>query len=172
MTTEDPDLISALMRPLYTPPYKSSIMMQAKLQENKRLMQTLDDAWNSQDWDTFNKRHSKDVAVYWPGQPEPTRERHNHEAEAREFFKTFPDNHLVNDPYKVLIADGDHTCSVAEFTGTMMGPMRGADGKMIPPTNKSFKVEFCTVAHWKDGEITEERLFYDLVGLMKQIGLM
>jgi len=28
------------------------------------------------------------------------------------------------------------------------------------------------VATWNDkGEITEERLFYDLVGLMKQIGL-
>jgi len=31
-------------------------------------------------------------------------------------------------------------------------------------------VEFCTVAHWKDGEIVEERLFYELVGLMKQVG--
>jgi hypothetical protein len=25
------------------------------VEENKRLMKTLDDAWNSQDWDTFNK---------------------------------------------------------------------------------------------------------------------
>jgi ketosteroid isomerase-like protein len=54
----------------------------------------------------------------------------------------------------------------------MKGPMKGADGKIIPPTNKKFKLEFCTVAHWKNGEIVEERLFYDLVGLMKQIGLM
>jgi hypothetical protein len=54
----------------------------------------------------------------------------------------------------------------------MKGQMKGADGKVIPPTNKKFHVEFCTVAHWsKDGEILEERLFYDLVGLMKQIGL-
>jgi hypothetical protein len=30
----------------------------------------------------------------------------------------------------------------------------------------------CTVAHWKDGEIVEEKLFYDQVGLMKQIGVM
>jgi len=54
----------------------------------------------------------------------------------------------------------------------MKGPMKGADGKDIPPTNKSFEVEFCTVAHWKDGEIVEEKLFYDQVGLMKQIGVM
>jgi ketosteroid isomerase-like protein len=146
--------------------------MEMTVEENLQLMVTLDDAWNSQDWDTFNKRHAEDVAIFWPGQQEPTRGRHDHEAEAREFFKTFPDNHIVNDPYKILIADGDHTCSVAEFTGTMKGPMKGADGKMIPPTNKSFKVEFCTVATWKAGVITEERLFYDLVGLMNQIGIM
>jgi hypothetical protein len=146
-----------------------------KKDELKELMVTLDDAWNKQDWPVFRKRHSEDTAVYWPGQPDPTRTRRNHEAEAKEFFKTFPDNHLINRPYKILLADekGNHTCSVADFFGTMNGPMKGADGKMIPPTNKSFHVEFCTVATWNEaGEITEERLFYDLVGVMKQIGLM
>ncbi|HKP82109.1 MAG TPA: ester cyclase [Pyrinomonadaceae bacterium] len=52
------------------------------------------------------------------------------------------------------------------------GPYESPNGKEIPPTNKSFEVEFCTVAHWKNGEIVEEKLFYDLVGLMKQIGVM
>ena len=145
------------------------------VKENLELMKTLDDAWNagpgSPLWERFKKRHTENVAVYWPGQADPTVGRHNHDLEAVEFFKTFPDNHLVNTPYKILIGQGDHTCSVAEFTGTMKGPMKGANGKLIPPTNKSFKVEFCTVATWKNGEIIEERLFYDLVGLMKQIGL-
>ncbi len=55
----------------------------------------------------------------------------------------------------------------------MKGPMKMPDGKVIPPTNKGFHVEFCTVATWNDmGEITEERLFYDQVSLMKQAGLM
>ncbi len=96
----------------------------------------------------------------------------NHEAEAKEFFKTFPDNHLINNPYKILFGQGDMTCTVADFSGTMKGPMNGGGGKTIPATNKKFHVEFCTVARWsEDGEILEERLFYDLVGLMKQIGL-
>ena len=142
------------------------------VEENLQLMITLDDAWNSQDWDTFNKRHSEDTAVYWPGQPEPTRGRKAHREEAIEFFKTFPDNHVENRPYKVLFGQEDWTCSVATFTGTMKGSMKGGDGKEIPPTNKKFEVEFCTVAQWKNGEITEEKLFYDLVGLMRQIGLM
>src|SRR6266581_2446132 len=143
-----------------------------KRHELLELMQTLDDAWNKQDWPVFRQRHAADTAVYWPGQPEPTRGRPNHESEAKEFFKTFPDNPLINRPYKILFADGNHTCSVADFYGTMKGPMKTADGKTIPPTNKSFHVEFCTVATWNEkGEITEERLFYDLVGLMRQIGL-
>ena len=68
------------------------------------MMKTLDDAWNSQDWDTFEQRHTDNVAVFWPGQPEPTRGVHNHRNEPVEFFKTFPDNHLVNNPYKILFS--------------------------------------------------------------------
>ncbi len=140
-------------------------------------METLDDAWNagpnSSLWDTFRKRHTEDVAVYWPGQSEPTRGKRNHDLEAVEFFKTFPDNHLINRPYKTLLADGNYTCSIADFYGTMKGPMKMGEGKIVQPTGKSFHVEFCTVATWNNkGEITEERLFYDQVGLMRQIGLM
>ena len=90
-------------------------------QNNLELMRTLDDSWNAQDWDTFEKRHSKDTTVFWPGQAEPTRGRDNHKAESIEFFKTFPDNHLINHPYKVEIAQGEWTCTVADFTGTMSG---------------------------------------------------
>ena len=138
--------------------------------KNKELMKTLDNAWNSQDWDTFHERHADNVEVFWPGQAGPTRGVQNHREV--EFFKMFPDNHLVNNPYKILIAEGDYTCSVADFTGTFKGAMKGLDGKMIQPTNKKFRLEFCTVAHWKDGKILEERLFYDQVGMLKQIGVI
>ncbi|MGZ7172006.1 MAG: ester cyclase [Halobacteriota archaeon] len=141
--------------------------------KNMQLMQALDDAWNTRDWDTFNERHAEGVVIYWPGQPEPTKGRKAHEEEAKQFFKTFPDNHVGNRPYKILFAQGEYTCSVADFTGTMNGPMAGTNGETIEPTNKSFDVEFCTVAHWNEaGEITEERLFYDLVTVMRQLGLM
>jgi ketosteroid isomerase-like protein len=138
---------------------------------NMELMQTLDDAWNSQDLETFEKRHRPDVVVTWPGKP-PTHGVKAHNDEAVEFFKAFPDQHLANRPYRVFFASGDWTCSIAHFTGTMTGPMMGPDGKEIPPTGKSFEVDFCTVARWDDkGQIIEENLFYDLVSFMKQIGL-
>jgi hypothetical protein len=60
---------------------------------------------------------------------------------------------------------------IAKFTGTMTGPMKGADGDEIPPPGKPFDVEFCTVARWDDGQIVEENLNYDLVTFLQQIGL-
>lgn len=138
---------------------------------NMELMQTLDDAWNAQDLDTFSKRHRKDVVVTWPGKP-PTHGIEAHRDESIDFFRTFPDQKLDNRPYRVFFASGDWTCSIAHFTGTMKGPMKGPGGTEIPPTGKRFEVDFCTVARWDaDGQIIEENLFYDLVTFMKQIGL-
>ena len=56
------------------------------------------------------------------------------------------------------------------FTGTHKGPMT-SESKKIPPTNKKFQVDFCTLAHWKNGQIDEKNLFYDNIGMMKQLGL-
>ena len=106
--------------------------------ENLELMKTLDDAWNSQNWEVFRKRHSEDTAVFWPGQPDPTKGRQNHEAESKEFFKTFP-NHIVNNPYKVSFGEGDWTCSIADFTGTMKGPMKGPAARLFRPLIKVLK---------------------------------
>ncbi len=140
------------------------------IQTNLELMRTLDDAWNSQDWETFKKRHAENVAVYWPGQPQPTRGREAHHGESAQFFKIF-DNRLANNPYKILFGEGDYTCSVADWTATMIGPFKMPDGRVVQPTHKTARLEFCTVAKWKNEEITEERLFYDLVSFMQQIGI-
>ncbi len=85
--------------------------------------------------------------------------------------RTFPDNKVGNRPYKIFFASGDWTCSVSLFTGTMTGPMIGADSSEIPPTGKSFAIDLFTVARWDDGQTVEENLMYDLVTFMKQIGL-
>ena len=60
---------------------------------NMELMQTLDDSWNSQDWDTFERRHKVDTVVRWPAQP-PTHGARNHRAESVRLFKIFPDNQV------------------------------------------------------------------------------
>src|SRR5437763_1112197 len=65
-----------------------------------------------------------------------------HEQEAIAFFEMFPDQHLVNNPYKIMLAEGGWTCTVADFKGTMTGPMSMPDGTVVQPTNKSFHSRF------------------------------
>jgi hypothetical protein len=166
---DDPESHAGALEPATISGSKGEVMSPEK---NLQLMKTLDDSWNAQELETFKKRHAKDCVVRWPNQP-PTLGIEAHEQEAIVFFKTFPDQHLVNNPYKVMFAQGDWTCTIAEFTGTMKGPMTMPGGKVIAPTNRSFKVDFCTVAHWNEnGEIVEENLFYDLMGMLKQIGVL
>lgn len=46
-------------------------------------------------------------------------------------------------------------------------------GTVVQPTSKKFHIDFCTVARWNEqGEIVEENLFYDLMGMLKQIGVL
>ena len=131
------------------------------------LMKTLDDAWNSKAWDIFEERHANTVIVFWPDQPEPTSDLYNHRKESIEFFEIFPDNRLVNNPYKMFFSKDDYTCSVTDFPGTFKGEMKVLDGKMIQPTNKKFHIEFCAVAQWKNGNPRWEDVLWPsrIVGL-------
>ena len=106
--------------------------------ENLQRMKTLDDAWNAQHWEVFRKRHSADTKVYWPGQPDPTRGRDAHQAESEAFFKSI-ENHLDNNPYRVMFGSGDWTCTIARWKGKMIGPWKGLDGKEheAPPARRS-----------------------------------
>jgi predicted ester cyclase len=139
-------------------------------QYNMMLFRTGDDAWNAQDVETFANRHTDDVVVYLPAAP-TQRGIEAHVEFARNSFRAFPNQRVQSRPYKAFFAAGGWVCSIARYTGTMTGPMIGADGTEIPPTGKSFDVDFCTVGHWKSGQMVEEYLFYDTVTFMKQIGL-
>jgi hypothetical protein len=59
------------------------------------------------------------------------------------------------------------------FHGNNDSLMKMPGGTVIQPTNKSFHIDFCTVARWNEqGQIVEENLFCDLTGMLKQIGVM
>jgi hypothetical protein len=78
---------------------------------------------------------------------------------------------IDNDPYKVTFGQGDWTCTLARFTGTTNDSMNGLDGNLIQPTNQKFEIEVCIVTCAKNGEIVEQKVFYDLVGMQKQFGV-
>ena len=115
--------------------------------ENLQRMKTLDDAWNARDWEMFRKRHSADTSVHWPGQPNPTRGREAHQAESEAFFRSI-ENQLENNPYRVMIASGDWTCTIAKWKGKMVGLGPGWMARFIRQRGRPSSWSF---ARWPAG---------------------
>jgi hypothetical protein len=40
----------------------------------------------------------------------------------------------------------------------------------LAPSNRPFEVEFCALTRWRDGKIVEDHLYYDLYGILVQLG--
>lgn len=67
-------------------------------------------------------------------------------------------------------AKGEWTCTVARWTGTLEAPEAIAL-PALPPTNKQINIDICTFAHWRNGEITRLKVFFDSPAVLQQLGL-
>jgi len=114
-------------------------------EEELQLLITLDDPGDPPEEDTFNHLQPNNL-VYWFAQRFPSWRRLDQRAEGVS----------DSDAYKVTFGQGDWTCTLLRLNGAMKG----------------MAIEVCTIAHWKNGEIVEQKMFYDLVGMQKQIGVV
>ena len=78
---------------------------------------------------------------------------------------------IDNGPYSLVFGQGDWTCAVSRLTGTTNDSMGGLNGNTIQPTGLEFEIEVCVVTCSKQGEVVEQKVFYDLVGMQRQIGV-
>ena len=61
-------------------------------------------------------------------------------------------------------------CLEVEETGTMKGPIH-AGSREVKPTGKSFKLPSSIICRVDGGRIGEVRIYFDVLGLMTQLGL-
>ena len=108
-------------------------------EEELQLLITLDDPGDEPDEDIFNHLQARNNLEYWIGQRFPTWCRLDQRAEG------------VNDDdaYKVAFGQGDWTCTLAQLTGTTDNSMKGMN------------IEVCTITRWDNGEIAEQKVFYE-----------
>jgi hypothetical protein len=68
------------------------------------------------------------------------------------------------------LTPGEWTSTVGTMEGTFTKPMTMRD-KTIQPTGKKLKLTMATVAHWKNGCIAEENLFWNNLTYLQQLGV-
>lgn len=128
---------------------------------------TLDfEVFTNQQWSRFHESHTNDVVVHWPD-GHITNGLVRHIDDMKALFVYAPDTRIREHPVRIAAAEWTSVIGVME--GTFTKPMTTPDGKSIQPTGKAFKVPMCTVAHWTDGVLDEEYLFWDNATYMSQI---
>jgi steroid delta-isomerase-like uncharacterized protein len=58
------------------------------------------------------------------------------------------------------------------FRGTNTGDLTMPDGTSIPATGKSFEVSGVESARVRDGKLIEHNMYWDTLGMMRQLGLL
>ena len=126
------------------------------------------DALSNKEIDDFVGLHSETVVVYDPTLPQPLRGRTALRDLIQNLYGMFPDYKLKEER---IFGQDEWVCLEAEESGTMKGPMHGPGGRTVQPTNKSFKAPSSIVCRLEKGKIAEVRVYFDVLGLMAQLGL-
>lgn len=84
------------------------------------------------------------------------------------FKQAFPDLHWE---MREFIEGSDTVVAEGVFIGTNSGTMVGPRGP-IPATGRRVELPFCDIWKMRNGRIVENRIYYDQVTFLGQLGLM
>ncbi|HXG35946.1 MAG TPA: ester cyclase [Dehalococcoidia bacterium] len=127
------------------------------------------EAFNQHNPQGFTAMYAEDAIVYDPFYPEPLRGKAAIRKDMEDFFAAFPDiqMHVAN-----VIASGDTVAMEATGAGTHRGPMLVPGGE-VPPTNRRMEIRGAIFCRFDaQGQITEERRYFDTGSIMQQLGLL
>lgn len=158
---------AAALKPQFPPPAPQK---QARaVEKNLRTFDVLDfDVFSNQKWSRLHESHAHDIVVTWPDGHE-TKGVDKHIDDLKALFVYAPDIAIKVHP--IRFGSGEWTAVTGVMTGTFTKPMPIGGGKFIEPTGQRFALPMATIAHWKNGKMDHEWLFWDSQEFMKQLGL-
>jgi len=130
----------------------------------------LTDGINAHDLDAATNVYASDAVAYDPMYPEPIRGRDGLRKDNAIFFRAFPD--LRFEILTIVEKDERNGAAEIRMTGTHTGPLESPTGEEIPPTKKRIELKGAVFGRLNDrGEIVEERRYYDVGTMLRQLGL-
>jgi hypothetical protein len=125
-------------------------------------------AWRARDAEAFAKCYAQDATIVAPGGVEL-----RGPDGAKQFFAIWaegvPDNEItITHEYvcgSVVVQEG-------VFSGTHAGGLMAPSGEVIPATGRSLSAPYADIFEIEGDRITSERLYFDQVELLTQLGLM
>lgn len=130
---------------------------------------SMDELWNTGKFPEFWAAHAEDVVVSATYLPTPTKGLGAHRADVENLIAAFPD---MKTKITMLLGQGDWVAAEYVMEGTHTGPLAMPGGPTIPPTNRRVRIPVVELCRLEDAKFKEERVHFDLAGLMIQLGLM
>jgi ketosteroid isomerase-like protein len=125
-----------------------------------------DDAFNAKDAEARVASMTPDTEVVMPGMA--LRGPDEAMAAVRVFWEAIPDATITRD---IEVASGSLAFVEGYMTGTHSGPFQTPQGP-IPPTGNQIRMRYAAVKQIEGGKVASERLYFDRLELMEQLGAM
>ena len=131
-----------------------------RVEKHRRSIQ----AFNDRDLDRVVALYSDDIIVTDHAQQTTMKSREAIRGWNQAWIDAFSDGQI-----EILDCFGSGDVTVARFVGrgTNDGPMAGME-----PTNQRVELHLCDVARWEGDEVVEDHLYYDLYGMLAQMGVV
>jgi ketosteroid isomerase-like protein len=123
-------------------------------------------AFNDRDLATLGTLWAPDFHYVAPG--EETHSREEGLARERALLEAMPD---LRADLSRHFADRERLVIEGTLTGTHTGPLRLATGAVLP-TGRRITIRFVGVFSFAAGVVTSERVYYDRLELMQQLGVV
>jgi steroid delta-isomerase-like uncharacterized protein len=125
-------------------------------------------AFNLHDAESFAALYTTGCIVYDPQYLDPLKGREAVRKDVEAFFDAFPD---VQIKVVSVLGNGDTIAFEVEMSGTHRGPIVSPAG-VLPATNKRMTMRVGSF-NSVDGQglITDSRRYFDMAGLLEQLGL-
>ena len=140
------------------------------VQENAEIIEKWIAAVNAKDYDSYLDLFSDDIVTRSTASTEPTQGKEALRQQLAGLYTSFPDYYLklVN----TVVADDQFVCEI-EASGTNIEDLNlGPGAPPIPATGKRFRTQGIFVATVEGSKISEVHMYPDLMGMMRQLGLM
>ncbi len=138
------------------------------VEDNIQVLREIEKAVSARDWERFDELHSESVVEYSPQKPEGSKGIAAHRESIENLFTACPD---MRAEMTHAFGQGDWVFAEITMTGTHTGPFKGPGGQTIPATNKPIRMDMGGAVKVEGGKITEEHNYFDLLGLLMQLGL-
>jgi ketosteroid isomerase-like protein len=139
-------------------------------ERRQRLLVEAIEGLNAHDFDVYGRMFADDVVVHTPGQKEPSRGRAARMQWVADLLEAFPDGVVeVTGSFDVA----DRGCAEFTFAGTHTGPLKGAGGRVVPPTNARVTFPYGIVYRYGEDDLaTEVHEYFDQLELLLPLGLL